>query len=64
MDSLSETCISPMKVRSYEKALSLQGITDSVANTASNTNATVAALADIKAQNTQVISLLQQLVDK
>lgn len=64
MDPLNEVSISPYKVRSYAKALGLTGVQSNVANTASNTNATVSMLNDIKGQNTQIISLLQQLVDK
>lgn len=64
MDPLNEVSISPYKVRSYAKALALTGVQSNVANTASNTNATVSMLNDIKGQNTQIISLLQQLVDK
>lgn len=63
-DPLNEVSISPYKVRSFAKALELTGVQSNVANTASNTNATVSMLNDIKGQNTQIISLLQQLVDK
>lgn len=63
-DPLDERNISPYKVESYMKALELTGVQSNVANTASNTNATVSMLNDIKGQNTQIISLLQQLVDK
>lgn len=63
-DPLNEVSISPYKVRSIIKALSSNSMDTNVANTASNTNATVSMLNDIKIQNTQIISLLQQLVDK
>lgn len=63
-DPLSGRNISPYKVESIMKALNLNNVESNVANTASNTNATVAMLNDIKGQNTQIISLLQQLVDK
>lgn len=63
-DPLNEASISPYKVNSYIKAMQLLEMDSNLANTASNTNAAVSMLNDIKTQNTQIISLLQQLVDK
>ena len=63
-DPLNEASISPYKVNSYIKAMQLPEMDSTLANTASNTNAAVSMLNDIKTQNTQIISLLQQLVDK
>lgn len=64
MDPLNEISIEPNIVRSVAKAMELTGVQSSVANTSSNTNAAASMLNDIKEQNTQIISLLQQLVDK
>lgn len=63
-DPLNEASISPYKVNSYIKAMQLLQMDSNLANTASNTNATVSMLSDIKKQNETIISLLQQLVDK
>lgn len=63
-DPLNEASISPYKVNSYIKAMQLLEMDSNLANTASNTNAAVSMLNDIKTQNTQIISLLQQLVGK
>lgn len=56
--------LNPTIIDSVERALSRNSVIANVANTASNTNATASLLNDIKEQNTQIISLLQQLVDK
>lgn len=63
-DSLNEASISSYKVNSYIKAMQLLQMDSNLANTASNTNATVSMLSDIKKQNETIISLLQQLVGK
>lgn len=63
-DSLNEAGISSYKVNSYIKAMQLLQMDSNLANTASNTNATVSMLSDIKKQNETIISLLQQLVGK
>lgn len=70
-DPLDDVSISPYKVRSFARAMQLLSVDTNLANTASNTNATVSMLNDIKAQNTTIINnqndiktLLQQLVDK
>lgn len=63
-DPLNEASISLYKVNSYIKAMQLLQMDSNLANTASNTNATVSMLSDIKKQNETIISLLQQLVGK